>query len=209
MASVEPSPTQDLSNVTGMEEYTACLESLDRLQLNHKSEHQSLAAQNPTIVSTPLTDPKCTWLEFLCVTKLDPLAFLPTKEDDDNAGYDLYAFEPTFIQPWSKALIGTKLTFGFPQGLYGRIASRSGLAVKKDIEVGAGVIDRGYRGEIVVLLRNFSDHTVAINRGDKIAQIIFEPYRNIGIKETRNLAEIYGKSKRGPKGFGSSGNQAN
>ena len=61
-----------------------------------------------------------------------------------------------------------------PLGCYGRIAPRSGLALKKFLDVGAGVIDADYKGEVGVLLFNFSDTDFEVNMGDRIAQIVFE-----------------------------------
>ncbi len=63
-----------------------------------------------------------------------------------------------------------------PTGNYGRVAPRSGLAVKNFIDVGAGVIDSDYRGEVKVLLFNFSDVEMKINVGDRVAQLIIEKY---------------------------------
>ncbi len=65
--------------------------------------------------------------------------------------------------------MGTGLAFGIPEGNYGRIAPRSGLAAKNSIDVGAGVIDSDYRGEVKVLLFNFSDEDFSFNEGDRIA----------------------------------------
>ena len=61
-----------------------------------------------------------------------------------------------------------------PPGCYGRVAPRSGLAVKKFIDLGAGVIDSDYRGELGVVLFNFSNEDFCINTGDRIAQLDFE-----------------------------------
>ena len=69
-----------------------------------------------------------------------------------------------------------------PPGCYGRIAPRSGLAFKRFINVGAGVIDTDYRGELGVVLFNFCDSDFQINMGDKVAQIIFEKIKTPGIK---------------------------
>ncbi len=71
------------------------------------------------------------------------------KAHETDAGFDVCSSENKMIAPGEKALIGTDLTLELPEGYYGRIASRSGLAVKKDIEVGAGVIDFGFKGELM------------------------------------------------------------
>ena len=73
-----------------------------------------------------------------------------------------------------KVVVKTGLSLAMPSGCYGRIAPRSGLALKKFIDVGAGVVDADYRGELGIVLFNFSDTDFQINMGDKIAQLIFE-----------------------------------
>ena len=88
-----------------------------------------------------------------------------------------------------------------PTGCYGRIAPRSGLALKKFIDVGAGVVDEDYRGELGVVLFNFGEEDFEINMGDKIDQLIFEKIKTPEIVEVDTLEE----TRRGGKGFGSTG----
>ena len=85
-----------------------------------------------------------------------------------------------------------------------RIAPRSGLAWKKFIDIGAGVIDADYRGEVGAILVNFSDEDFVVNQGDRIAQIIFEKIRTPEIKELVSL----GDTDRGASGYGSTGVKA-
>lgn len=203
--SIEPSPAHQLSDIKGMEEYMAALSGSDRPRTVRAAEQQPASLRNPDIRSVPLHDPKCTWLENLCIEKMDPQAYIPTKELADDAGYDLYAFEPAFVPAWGSYLAKLKIKMAIPPNLYGRIASRSGLAAKHNIEVGAGVVDRSYRGEICVLLRNFSDYPYEIKRGDRIAQMILTPYRTVETRDTRDLASLFGNTARGAAGFGSSG----
>lgn len=125
----------------------------------------------------------------------------PTRAHETDAGYDLYANEEIMIAAQEKALISTGVKMAIPSGYFGKIFSRSGLAVKSDLEVGAGVIDSGYRGEIKVLLRNHSIIAKLIKRGEKIAQIVFLPYITFNISSVANLDE----SDRGEAGFGSTG----
>ena len=98
-------------------------------------------------------------------------------------------------------MIGTGLAFGIPVGNYGRIAPRSGLAAKNSIDVGAGVIDSDYRGEVKVLLFNFSDTDFKIAEGDRIAQMIIEKYTITALTEVDTLDDTV----RGEGGFGSTG----
>jgi dUTP pyrophosphatase len=162
------------------------------------------SAASSILSSTPL-DPKNPWRDYLLIQKLMKTAIIPTKNNDLDAGYDLYAFDSVVIPPWGKALVSTQISIAVPPGTYGRIASRSGLSVKNDLEVGAGVIDRGYTGEVKVVLRNFSDNEYRVERGDKIAQLILENCKQCPVKEVKNISEIVGHSTRGSLGFGSSG----
>ena len=88
-----------------------------------------------------------------------------------------------------------------PPGCYGRIGPRSGLALKKFIDLGASVIDSDYRGELGVVLFNFANEDFIVNMGDKIAQLIFEEIKTLEIKETDSLEE----PGWGSKGYGSTG----
>ena len=90
---------------------------------------------------------------------------------------------------------------GLPPRCYGRVAPRSGLALKKFIDVGAGVIDADYRGEVGVVLFNFGEEDFVVNMGDRIAQLIFEKIKTLVIKELDVLEGI----DRGVKGYGSIG----
>ena len=91
-----------------------------------------------------------------------------------------------------------------PPGCYGRIAPRPGLALKKFIDVGAGVIDADNRGEVGVVLFNFGTENFVINMGDRIAQLIFEKMKTPTIKETNELDG----TDRGTIGYGGIGTNA-
>ena len=82
--------------------------------------------------------------------------------------------QSTVVPVHGKCLVQTGLAISLPPGCYGRIAPRSGLAIKKFIDVGAGVIDSDYRGELGVFLFNFGEEDFIVNMGDRIAQLIFE-----------------------------------
>ena len=105
----------------------------------------------------------------LQVKKLVTNARIPILGSPFAAGYDLHAISTATVPARGKVLVGTGLAFGIPEGNYGRIAPRSGLAAKHSIDVGAGVIDSDYRGEVKVLLFNLSDTDFAIAEGDRIA----------------------------------------
>ena len=130
--------------------------------------------------------------------KMFPDVMLPNKNQDD-AGYDVRSYMDCSIESGESLLISTGLKIQLPKNTDGRIASRSGLAVK-GIEVGAGVVDCNYRGEVKVLLRNFGKNTFNISKNDRIAQLIVSPYLSPEIVE----GELE-TSDRNEKGFGSSG----
>lgn len=134
--------------------------------------------------------------------KLNSSAIVPTRNNSTDAGSDLYSITDTIIPPLTRKLIGTGIALQIPDHVYGRIAPRSGLALKHGIDILAGVIDPGYRGEIGVILYN-TDHQNAFTvcKGDRVAQIIFETFHLFEFKETDNLDN----TSRSDSGFGSSG----
>ncbi|KAG6479275.1 hypothetical protein ZIOFF_062738 [Zingiber officinale] len=120
-------------------------------------------------------------------------------------GFDLAADQSIIIEPRVRALIPTGLSLEIPWGTYGRIAARSSIALKLGIDIGAGVIDSDYRGEIFVLLFNHSDERVFIPQGLAIAQIIFEQQIiHPNIYEVTQLST----TNRGTGGFGSTDAQS-
>jgi dUTP pyrophosphatase len=138
---------------------------------------------------------------FVGIQLLDDDAHVPTKANHTDAGFDLYSIEDINIQPKQRNTIKTGVSFEMPKGIAGLIWPRSGLSVKKGIDVLAGVVDSGYRGEVMVCLYNTSDEVVEIKRGDRIAQIIFQEVPTVSLQ----LRESLGSSQRGSNGFGSSG----
>src|SRR5437588_12639810 len=108
------------------------------------------------------------------VQKLKQDARLPSKGSTKAAGYDLFAHEDTRIPANGQKTIGTGIAIRLPDGTYGRIAPRSGLAVKHRLHVMARVIDADYTGEVRVVLANQGNQEYSILKGDKIAQLIIE-----------------------------------
>lgn len=137
------------------------------------------------------------------VKPLRPGAKLPMKGSPDAAGFDLFALEGFHFSP--KFGIGQHLfKLGFsieiPRGYYGRIAPRSGLALKMGVDVLGGVIDSDYRGEVGVILHSLKPFIV--RSGDRIAQLIIEKHEaDAQLVWDDELAE----SIRGEGGFGSTG----
>jgi dUTP pyrophosphatase len=126
-------------------------------------------------------------------------AFLPNRATDEAAGYDLTAIQNVNIPPRGRLLLNLGLVLIIPKGHYGRIAPRSGLALKFGIDVGAGVIDSDYRGEVGVLLFNHTDTVFEVHIGDRIAQLILE---KISLPPVTEIVEV-DETARGQGGFGS------
>ena len=128
----------------------------------------------------------------------------PTRGTVGAAGYDLYAAEEYVIHPGDRAMINTGVSFEIPEGYYGRVAPRSGLASKYGIDVLAGVADSDYRGTIYAILINHGKEDFHVKKGDRVAQFIFE---HIAI--TSRLVEVsveeLTQTERGACGFGSTG----
>ncbi|MCC6745224.1 MAG: dUTP diphosphatase [Acidobacteria bacterium] len=148
--------------------------------------------------------------ETVEVKRLSPTARLPQRGSPLSAGFDLCASEDSVV-PGSavdsqgrveigRGLVPTGLAIAIPAGLYGRVAPRSGLAVKRGIDVGAGVIDADYRDEVRVVLFNFGSTPFEIRAGDRIAQIVFE---RIAEPELLDVEVLSGCDRGG--GFGSTG----
>jgi dUTP pyrophosphatase len=125
----------------------------------------------------------------------------PYKADDGCAGYDLFSSEEATIQPGTRSLISTGISVEIPRHYYFRVAPRSGLSVH-GLDIGAGVIDSSYRGEIKVLCINNSKEPFHFERGAKIAQMILERCACARIELVNDLSE----TTRGSGGFGSTGN---
>jgi len=139
--------------------------------------------------------------EPLKFKKLDPRAILPTRGSAAAAGLDLYSIEVVNLQSLERKLVRTGLAVAIPEGFYGRIAPRSGLATKNGIDVLAGVIDADYRGEIQCLLHNTGRETVELPAQAKICQLIIEKI----ITPTPVLVDDLTNTTRGSGGFGSTG----
>lgn len=135
------------------------------------------------------------------IKKLSKNATIPKTATDGSAGYDLYAAYDGVVKSREKALIKTDIAMKIPKKYYGRVAPRSGLTQKHGIDVGAGVIDSDYRGNIGIILFNHSDTDFKVKKGDRIAQLIFELIWKPFTFEVDSLDDTV----RGSGGFGSTG----
>jgi dUTP diphosphatase len=138
------------------------------------------------------------------VSRLNPNAKLPEYKSDEAAGADIFACisHETTIPPHGVALISTGLALEIPSGYQGEVRARSGLALKEGLFVlnGPGTIDADYRGELKIILANFSPEPRVIHPLDRIAQLVIMPVIHAQFRE----AEL-APSQREQKGFGSTG----
>ncbi|NP_001091360.1 deoxyuridine triphosphatase L homeolog isoform X2 [Xenopus laevis] len=145
-----------------------------------------------------LTYPSAPVLKF---AKLSDNAYAPTRGSTRAAGYDLYSAYHYVIPALEKMVVKTDIQISVPPGCYGRVAPRSGLAAKYFIDVGAGVIDEDYRGNVGVVLFNFGKDAFEVKKGDRVAQLICERILYPELEEVKALDD----TDRGAGGFGSTG----
>ena len=166
------------------------------------------------------------------IKKLDADAVLPTRGSSQAAGYDLYAksSEDTVIPPHKTVMVGTGLAMEIPEGYFGAIFARSGLASKQGLRPAncVGVVDSDYRGEFMIALHNDTDEERVIAGKERIAQMVVMPYLSVSfnVSTSSNSTERYGiaqmvvmpylsvefeevetlnETERGEGGFGSTG----
>lgn len=138
------------------------------------------------------------------IKRLSENAKLPERGSMSAAGYDLYSAEDkTIIFPHATTMIGTGLAAEIPEGYFGAIFARSGLASKQGLRPAncVGVVDSDYRGEIKVALHNDTNIKQPVQAGERIAQLVVMPYLPVEFTEVDKLSDTV----RGDGGFGSTG----
>ncbi len=139
------------------------------------------------------------------IKKLREDARMPYRGSAAAAGYDLYACmdAPVSIEPYSTAKIGTGISAEIPEGYFGAVVARSGLAAKQGLRPAncIGICDSDYRGEYIIFLHNDSGETRVVQPGDRIAQLIIMPFLPVDFEQVDEL----GETERGAGGFGSTG----
>ena len=134
--------------------------------------------------------------------KTHPDAKLPEQPHNSDTGYDLYSVVEVTVPARGAAVIPVGLTLGYlTPGCWFRIEPRSGLGFKHNLQPHLGIIDNGYRGDLGVKLYNFSDASVTLPKGSKIAQIVLYLHFTAKVTETNKIDN----TERGKDGFGSTG----
>lgn len=139
----------------------------------------------------------------LKVKRINEEAKMPEYAHEGDAGLDLFSVDDLTILPGESKLIKTGIQIELPKGTEAQIRPRSGLALKNQITVlnTPGTIDKGYRGEIGVILINHGKQEFHVEKGMKIAQMVVKPVFTVTIKEIEELTD----TSRGEGGFGSTG----
>ena len=135
---------------------------------------------------------------------LNENATVPTRGSAEAAGWDLYNAGPDVIIPAEQTVkVGTGIAIELPEGTFGGVFPRSGLATKHGLAPAnkVGVVDSDYRGEVIVALHNHSTNDVGITHGERIAQLIVIPYMSVDM----NVVDELSDTDRGEGGFGSTG----
>jgi len=136
------------------------------------------------------------------IKKLKPDAVLPSYAHPGDAGMDVYASEDVHIKKGERAKVPTGIAMEIPDGYVGLVWDKSGLSMNHGLKTLGGVIDAGYRGEVMIGVINLSDNQdYTVVKGHKVAQILIQKIESPTIQEVAELVD----SSRGAKGFGSTG----
>ena len=154
---------------------------------------------------------------YLKVYRIRPQAKLPLRAHPTDAGMDLfycsngnkklYETNDFHIPPKASRLLPTGIRVEIPYGYMLEIKNKSGIASKRQLLVGACVVDSGYNGEVYVNLHNIGSETQIIKAGDKIAQAIMIPIEHCKVEEVETDKFLNFHSRRGEDGFGSTGDK--
>jgi dUTP pyrophosphatase len=138
------------------------------------------------------------------VRRLRPDAVVPTRAHPGDAGLDLVAATAHDLPPGGRAAVPSGIAVAIPPGYAGLVVPRSGLARRHGVTVAnaPGLIDSGYRGELIVLLVNLGDAPHAIAAGDRVAQLVITP---VAAATPRQVEALPDSDGRGEGGFGSTG----
>lgn len=135
------------------------------------------------------------------IKKLEEQAVLPQYASVGDAGMDLFSLEEVFVENGKRAKIKTGIAMEIPHDYVGFIWDKSSIGINNGLKTLGGVVDSGYRGEVLVGIVNLSSEDFKVEKGQKIAQMIIQKKEEVEIKEVLELND----SERGENGFGSSG----
>ena len=135
------------------------------------------------------------------IKKLKEDAVLPNYAHAGDAGMDMYASEDVHIRKGERVKVPTGIAMEIPEGYVGLVWDKSGLSINHGLKTLGGVIDSGYRGEIIIGIANLSSEDYTIEKGHKVAQLLIQKIESPVIEEAGELNE----SHRGEKGLGSTG----
>lgn len=137
------------------------------------------------------------------IVKKDKRAIVPTYGTEGSAGMDMYSIESVDIIPGETVMVHTGVCMEIPQKFFGAVYPRSGIAAKRGLRLAncVGVIDSDYRGEIIVPIHNDSPVVQHIDCGERIAQMIIQPYIHPNLVVVDSLSD----TDRGEGGFGHTG----
>ena len=137
----------------------------------------------------------------LKIVRLDKSLPRPSYSYPGDAAFDLISSEKVSLEPGARAQIKTGLKMEIPDGYVGFIWDKSGLSHKSGLKTLGGVIDSGYRGEVMVGMINLSDAAFTFEKGNKVAQMCIQKKEEVSIVEVEEISE----TARGEGGFGSTG----
>jgi len=135
------------------------------------------------------------------IKKLKPEAKLPTRGYLGDAGMDFYAIDDVVFPAGGQAQVHTGVSIEIPEGHVGLVWDKSSISFRHGLKVMGGVIDSGYRGEIIMSMRNLSDVSFTIEKGHKIAQMIIQKFEDCDLVEVEELSDtIRGHGREGSTG---------
>ena len=137
----------------------------------------------------------------LKIKKLNPEAKLPCYAKSGDAGMDIFVAEDVTVNPGQSIGIKSGLAFEVPEGYVGLLWDKSGLSIKHGIKILGGVLDSGFRGEVIVGVINLGKEPYTFEKGHKLTQMLIQPVERVEIEEV----EILSESERGSGGLGSTG----
>ncbi|PWB39120.1 MAG: dUTP diphosphatase [Parcubacteria group bacterium] len=136
------------------------------------------------------------------IKKLDNRATMPQAMHPGDAGFDVSSLDDVLLPAGQRTVLKTGVAIAIPEGYWGNVRDRSGLAVKHGLHTLAGVVDSNYRGELVVAMINLSDEDYQIKAGDRIAQLIIEKHESPVFAETKELDQtVRGAGREGSSGY--------